>query len=131
MMCMNNARFISQMLEYHRFTPIILQRYKNLKIPLVKENTTLILYTLHLFTLITSNMLQKYRDYKIRFEGSNQFILFRQESEADRAEVAALHAALCETVPLEKLYERRVWRDKGLAALGKLKRDLAKSAKDE
>ena len=38
-MCMNNARFISQMLEYHRFTPIILQRYKNLKIPLVKENT--------------------------------------------------------------------------------------------
>jgi len=76
-------------------------------------------------------MLQKYRDYKIRFEGSNQFILFRQESEADRAEVAALHAALCETVPLEKLYERRVWRDKGLAALGKLKRDLAKSAKDE
>jgi len=29
-------------------------------------------------------------------------------------------------VPLESLGERRVWRDKRLAALAKLKRDMAK-----
>jgi hypothetical protein len=31
----------------------------------------------------------------------------RQETEADRAEVAALEASMCSTVPLEDLYKRR------------------------
>ena len=50
----------------------------------------------------------------------------RQETEADKAEVASLEAAMCSTVPLESLGERRVWRDKRLAALAKLKRDMAR-----
>ena len=53
-------------------------------------------------------------------------VLCRQESEADKAEVAALEATMTRQIPLEKLYERRVWRDKRLAALAKLKRDLNK-----
>lgn len=44
----------------------------------------------------------------------------------DKAEVKALHEAMITTVPLEKLGERRVWRDKRLAALAKLKRDMDK-----
>lgn len=50
--------------------------------------------------------------------------MFRQESAADKAEAASLHAAMIQTVPMEKLGERRVWRDKRLAALAKLKRDM-------
>ena len=46
--------------------------------------------------------------------------------EADKAEVAALEKAMIQTIPLEKLGERRVWRDKRLAALAKLKRDMAR-----
>ena len=46
--------------------------------------------------------------------------------EADKAEVAALEKAMTQTIPLEKLGERRVWRDKRLAALAKLKRDMAR-----
>lgn len=49
---------------------------------------------------------------------------WKQETEADKAEVAALEATMCSTVPLEELYKRRVWRDKRLAALAKLKRDM-------
>ena len=50
----------------------------------------------------------------------------RQESEADREEVRALQEAMIKTVPMEELNERRVWRDKRLAALAKLKRDMDK-----
>ena len=53
-------------------------------------------------------------------------VLLRQESEADKEEVRALQAAMIKTVPMEKLNERRVWRDKRLAALAKLKRDMDK-----
>lgn len=49
---------------------------------------------------------------------------WKQETESDKAEVAALQAAMCDTVPVEELYRRRVWRDKRLAGLAKLKRDL-------
>jgi len=49
---------------------------------------------------------------------------WKQETEADKAEVAALEATMCSTVPLKELYKRRVWRDKRLAALAKLKRDM-------
>jgi len=51
---------------------------------------------------------------------------WKQESEADKEEVRALQAAMIKTVPMEKLNERRVWRDKRLAALAKLKRDMDK-----
>jgi hypothetical protein len=51
----------------------------------------------------------------------------RQESEADKAEVARLEAAMCQTIPLSSLPERRTWRDKRLAALAKLKRELDKA----
>ena len=40
--------------------------------------------------------------------------------------MAALETAMTQTIPLEKLGERRVWRDKRLAALAKLKRDMAR-----
>ena len=53
-------------------------------------------------------------------------IIPRQESEADREEVRALQEAMIKTVPMEKLNERRDWRDKRLAALAKLKRDMDK-----
>ena len=55
------------------------------------------------------------------------FLYFRQESSADQEEVSRLHAAMCETVPVEKLQERRIWRDRRLAALAKLKRDMDKT----
>ncbi|XP_023332864.1 lambda-crystallin [Eurytemora carolleeae] len=89
--------------------------------------------TIHLNADGTQNYCDRYGEtiFNVSSDSGPVPTGWKQESEADRAEVAALHAALCETVPLEKLYERRVWRDKGLAALGKLKRDLAKSAKDE
>jgi len=49
---------------------------------------------------------------------------WRQDSEADVAVVDFMHEAMCTTVPLEKLNERRLWRDKRLAALAKLKREM-------
>jgi len=52
---------------------------------------------------------------------------WKQESQADRDEVASLHAKMSKDIPQEKLYERRVWRDKRLAALAKLKRDMDKA----
>ena len=53
--------------------------------------------------------------------------LYRQESAEDKAEVARLESAMCEKIPLASLQERRTWRDKRLAALAKLKRDLDKA----
>jgi len=49
---------------------------------------------------------------------------WKQETEADKAEVASLHESMIKDIPIEDLYKRRVWRDKRLAALAKLKRDL-------
>jgi len=49
---------------------------------------------------------------------------WKQETEADKLEVSTLHSTMCETIPVEELYRRRVWRDKRLAALAKLKKDL-------
>ena len=60
------------------------------------------------------------------FAGLMLTIIPRQESEADREEVRALQEAMIKTVPMEKLNERRVWRDKRLAALAKLKREMDK-----
>jgi len=54
---------------------------------------------------------------------------WKQETEADKAEVAALQASMVKDIPAEELYKRRVWRDKRLAALAKLKRDMDKEEK--
>jgi len=51
---------------------------------------------------------------------------WKQETESDKKEVKTLEELMCATVPLDKLGERRVWRDKRLAALAKLKRDMDK-----
>ena len=52
--------------------------------------------------------------------------MFRQDTESDKSEVKSLHESMCSVIPLDKLGERRVWRDKRLAALAKLKRDMDK-----
>ena len=54
----------------------------------------------------------------------------RQETEADKAEVASLEATMMKEIPAEELYKRRVWRDKRLAALSKLKRDMDREEKE-
>ncbi len=41
--------------------------------------------------------------------------------------MARLHEEMCKKIPLDALYARRVWRDKRLAALAKLKRELDKA----
>lgn len=38
-----------------------------------------------------------------------------------------IHNAMCERVPIEKLGERRKWRDDRLIALAKLKRDMSEN----
>jgi len=52
---------------------------------------------------------------------------WKQESEADKAEASSLHETMCQVVPLDQLNQRRVWRDKRLAALAKLKREMDKA----
>ena len=56
--------------------------------------------------------------------------IFRQETEADKAEVKALEETMVKEIPVEDLYKRRVWRDKRLAALAKLKRDMDREEKE-
>ena len=41
----------------------------------------------------------------------------------------ALEDTMIKDIPVEELYKRRVWRDKRLAALAKLKRDLDREEK--
>jgi len=55
---------------------------------------------------------------------------WKQETEADKAEVASLEATMMKEIPAEELYKRRVWRDKRLAALSKLKRDMDREEKE-
>merc|ERR1712142_22931 len=55
---------------------------------------------------------------------------WKQETEEDKAEVRAVEEAMTKEIPLEELYKRRVWRDKRLAALAKLKRDMEKEEKE-
>jgi len=50
---------------------------------------------------------------------------WKQETDSEKAEVASLAASLESSFPLSELGERRLWRDRRLAALSKLKRDMA------
>merc|ERR1712042_29614 len=54
---------------------------------------------------------------------------WKQETEEDKEEVKQLEEMMTKLIPLEDLYARRVWRDKRLAALAKLKRDMEKQEK--
>jgi len=85
--------------------------------------------TIHLNADGTQNYCDRYGDtiYNVSQDSGPIPTGWKQASEADRAEVAELHATMCATVPLEKLDERRLWRDKRLAALAKLKRDMDKA----
>jgi len=85
--------------------------------------------TIHLNAEGTKNYCDRYGEtiYNVSADSGPIPTGWTQTSEADRKEVAALEATMIETVPLESLYERRVWRDRRLAALAKLKRDMAKA----
>jgi len=85
--------------------------------------------TIHLNAEGTQNYCDRYGDtiYNVSSDLGPIPTGWKQESDADKAEVGALEAAMCRTVPLDSLGERRVWRDKRLAALAKLKRDMAKA----
>jgi len=84
--------------------------------------------TIHLNAEGTQNYCDRYGDtiYNVSSDLGPIPTGWKQASEMDKEEVKALHEAMCTTVPLEKLGERRVWRDKRLAALAKLKRDMDK-----
>lgn len=82
--------------------------------------------TIHLNAEGTQNYCDRYGEtiYNVSSDLGPIPTGWKQETEKDKAEVAALEATMCSTVPLEDLYKRRVWRDKRLAALAKLKRDM-------
>jgi len=84
--------------------------------------------TIHLNAEGTQNYCDRYGDtiYNVSSDLGPIPTGWKQATEMDKAEVKALHEAMITTVPLEKLGERRVWRDKRLAALAKLKRDMDK-----
>jgi len=85
--------------------------------------------TIHLNAEGTQNYCDRYGEtiFKVSSDSGPVPTGWKQESAADRAEVASLHEKMCRDIPTDKLYERRVWRDKRLAALAKLKRDMDKA----
>jgi len=84
--------------------------------------------TIHLNAEGTQNYCDRYGDtiYNVSQDLGPIPTGWKQETESDKKEVKTLEELMCSTVPLEKLGERRVWRDKRLAALAKLKRDMDK-----
>jgi len=82
--------------------------------------------TIHLNAEGTQNYCDRYGEtiYNVSSDLGPIPTGWKQETPADKEEVARLEATMCSTVPLEDLYKRRVWRDKRLAALAKLKRDM-------
>lgn len=85
--------------------------------------------TIHLNADGTQNYCDRYGDtiYDVSSDSGPIPTGWKQATPADKAEVAALHASMSADIPQDKLYERRVWRDKRLAALSKLKRDMDKA----
>lgn len=85
--------------------------------------------TIHLNAEGTQNYVDRYGDtiYNVSSDMGPTPTGWKQETAADKAEVTALHAAMAADIPQEKLYERRVWRDKRLAALAKMKKDMDQS----
>lgn len=84
--------------------------------------------TIHLNAEGTQNYVDRYGEtiYAVSQDLGPVPTGWKQDSAADKAEVAAVEASLSSTIPPEELYKRRVWRDKRLAALAKLKRDMDK-----
>jgi len=87
------------------------------------------LETIHLNADGTQNYVDRYGEtiYNVSQDLGEIPTGWRQQSEEDKKETASLHSTMCTTVPLEELDSRRVWRDKRLAALAKLKRDMDRS----
>merc|ERR1719402_896970 len=82
--------------------------------------------TIHLNAEGTQNYCDRYGDtiYDVSSDMGPIPTGWKQETAADREEVAQLQAMMEKDIPREKLAERRVWRDKRLAALAKMKRDM-------
>lgn len=85
--------------------------------------------TIHLNADGTQNYVDRYGEtiYNVSQDLGDIPTGWRQQTEEDKKDTANLHASMCATVPLEELDSRRVWRDKRLAALAKLKRDMERS----
>jgi len=82
--------------------------------------------TIHLNAEGTQNYCDRYGEtiYNVSSDSDPIPTGWKQESSEDKAEVARLHEAMCQTIPVEELNSRRIWRDKRLAALAKLKREM-------
>jgi len=89
------------------------------------------LETIHLNAEGTQNYCDRYGQtiYDVSSDSGPIPTGWKQETEADKAEVRDLEETMTKVIPLEDLYKRRVWRDKRLAALAKLKKDLDKEEK--
>jgi len=87
------------------------------------------LETIHLNADGTQNYVDRYGEtiYNVSQDLGDIPTGWRQDTEEDKKETASLHSTMCSTIPLEDLNSRRVWRDKRLAALAKLKRDMEQS----
>eukprot|EP00088_Acartia_fossae_P068269 TRINITY_DN8622_c0_g1_i2.p1 TRINITY_DN8622_c0_g1~~TRINITY_DN8622_c0_g1_i2.p1 ORF type:complete len:322 (+),score=113.43 TRINITY_DN8622_c0_g1_i2:38-1003(+) len=82
--------------------------------------------TIHLNADGTQNYCDRYGHtiYNVSSDSGPIPTAWRQETEDDKATVGRISSLMCETVPMEQLADRRLWRDKRLAALAKLKRSM-------
>jgi len=82
--------------------------------------------TIHLNAEGTQNYCDRYGEtiYNVSSDSGPIPTAWRQESEDDKSTVAKIHSLMCDTVPLQDLNTRRLWRDQRLAALAKLKKQM-------
>jgi len=85
--------------------------------------------TIHLNAEGTKNYCDRYGEtiFNVSSDSGPIPTGWRQESVEDRREVESLHRAMCQTIPEDKLTDRRIWRDRRLAQLAKLKREMDKA----
>eukprot|EP00088_Acartia_fossae_P046074 TRINITY_DN49692_c0_g1_i1.p1 TRINITY_DN49692_c0_g1~~TRINITY_DN49692_c0_g1_i1.p1 ORF type:complete len:101 (-),score=34.01 TRINITY_DN49692_c0_g1_i1:116-418(-) len=83
--------------------------------------------TIHLNADGTQNYCDRYGEtiYNVSSDSGPIPTAWKQENDEDKKFVGDLEAMMCSTVPLEELNTRRLWRDKRLAALAKLKRNMS------
>jgi len=84
--------------------------------------------TIHLNAEGTQNYIDRYGETIFNVSQDSGPIPegWKQETEAAKAEVASLATTMESEIPLTELPARRLWRDKRLAMLSKLKRDMEK-----
>ena len=82
--------------------------------------------TIHLNADGTNNYFERYGEtiYNVSKDSGPNPSSIRMISDEDKSEVDKVAKQLEELYPLDKLYQRRQRRDKCLAALAKLKREL-------